>query len=387
VAVLERARSGVSTRARSYSKRLDVQHRSICRSRHKSNGLSRYSCDGFSQPRAQNGFVSDAYRACAPARKACTSSIINVSLSPGRASMFAQPMQKALSVNKMPCPIPEVRPISGTSEPSCSKTVRAWMATLTIVLSLALCAPAAISQQVPATPRSNSEVESAERSRPLTIPVPKPRTATTDPQQEASSSLQVTANGKLLTIQAKDCTLSEILDAVRAKTGASIDVSGGTSEHMTVKIGPGPARQVLASLLAWTDFDYVIQGADADSVAIQSVMLIPKSKSSPTAAAAGTPAPGPNRQPLAGQPRMAVEPTPTPTPVPVETPEPEAAAPAQQPTADSAPVAPVVERPAGAASAITPDTAPATSTQGKSATEMIQQQHNQTPGAPPPPSH
>jgi hypothetical protein len=253
------------------------------------------------------------------------------------------------------------------------------MATLTIVLSLALCAPVAISQPVPATPRSNSDVESAARSRPLTTPVPKSRTATTDPPQEASSSLQVTADGKLLTIQAKDCTLSEILDAVRAKTGASIDVSGGTSEHMTVKIGPGPARQVLSSLLAWTDFDYVIQGADADSVAIQSIMLIPKTKSSPTATAAGTPALVPNRQPLAGQPRMAVEPT----PAPVETPEPEAAAPTQQPTADAAPV----ERSAAAASGITPETGPATSTQGKSPTEMIQQQHNQTPGAPPLPSH
>jgi len=287
--------------------------------------------------------------------------------------------------------------MSGTSEPSCSKTVPAWMATLTIVLSLVLCAPSAISQQVPPTPRSDSDVESAARARPLTIPVPKPRTATTDPPQEASSSLQVTADGNLLTIQAKDCALSEILDAVRAKTGASIDVSGRTSEHMTVKIGPGPARQVLSSLLGWTEFDYVIQGSDADSVAIQSIMLIPKTKSSPTAPAAGTPALGPSRQPLAGQPRTAIEPT----PAPVETPEPEAAAPAQQPTADAAPVAPAVERSAAAAtSAITPETGSATSSQGKGTAEMIQdmqqlfqqrmqiqQQHNQTPGAPPLPSH
>ena len=300
-------------------------------------------------------------------------------------------------MNKMPCTIPEVRPMSGTSEPSCSKTVPAWMATLTIVLSLVLCAPSAISQQVPPTPRSDSDVESAARARPLTIPVPKPRTATTDPPQEASSSLQVTADGNLLTIQAKDCALSEILDAVRAKTGASIDVSGRTSEHMTVKIGPGPARQVLSSLLGWTEFDYVIQGSDADSVAIQSIMLIPKTKSSPTAPAAGTPALGPSRQPLAGQPRTAIEPT----PAPVETPEPEAAAPAQQPTADAAPVAPAVERSAAAAtSAITPETGSATSSQGKGTAEMIQdmqqlfqqrmqiqQQHNQTPGAPPLPSH
>lgn len=302
----------------------------------------------------------------------------------------------------MPRPISEVRTKSGASKPSCPKTVQAWMATLTMVLSLALCAPAAISQQVPATPPSNSDVESAARARPLTIPVPKPRTATTDPPPEASSSLEVTADGNLLTIQAKDCALSEILDAVRAKTGASIDVSGRTSEHMTVKIGPGPARQVLSSLLGWTEFDYVIQGSETDSVAIQSIMLFPKTKSSP-GTAAGTPALGPNRQPLAGQPRTAIEPPRTaiePTPAPVETPEPEAAAPAQQPTADLAPVAPVVERSAAAASAITPETGPATSTQGKSTTELIQdmqqlfqqrmqiqQQHNQTPGAPPLPSH
>lgn len=284
--------------------------------------------------------------------------------------------------------------MSGTSEPSRPRTVQAWAPILTIVLSLVLCAPRAISQQVPATQRTNSDVESAARARPLTIPVPKPRTATTDPPQEASSSLQVTSDGNLLTIQAKDCALSEILDAVRARTGASIDISGRAGEHMTVKIGPGPARQVLSSLLGWTDFDYVIQGSDADSVAIQSIMLFPKTKSSPTAAAAGTPTLGPNRQPLAGQPRMAVEPT----PAPVETPVPEVVAPAQQqPTAEAAPVTPTYDR---SAATITPEIGPATSIQGKSTTEMIQdmqqlfqqrkqiqQEHNATPGAPPLPSH
>jgi len=206
--------------------------------------------------------------------------------------------------------------------------------------------------------------------------------------------VRVTADGNQLTIQAKDCALSEILDAVRAKTGANIDASGSTGEHMTVKIGPGPARQVISSLLGWTDFDYVIQGSDGDSVSMQSIMLFPKTKAT-SSPAAGTPALGPHRQPLAGQPPEPVTPPPAPEP-----PQSEGAAPAQ-PTAEATPPSttptPIptnYERSAENAAAAPDPTA------GKSTSEMIQdmqqlyqqrkqiqQEHNQTPGAAPLPSH
>jgi len=286
-----------------------------------------------------------------------------------------------------------------TSKILCANLIQKSAAVSALVLSL-VCAPAAVSQQpAPTTPRDNNDIESA-RSRPLTVPVPKPKNATTvDPPQEAGSFVQVTSDGNLLMIQARDCSLSEILDAVRAKTGANIDVSGRTGEHMTVKIGPGPARQVISSLLGWTEFDYVIQGSDSDSVAIQSIMLFPKTKASP-APATGAPPMGANRQPLAGQPRPAA---PEPTPAPTEQPEPEAAAPAQQ-----QPQQPTAENPAISAiptnyersAANTTENGAAPSTQGKSTGEMIQDmqqlfeqrkqiqaEHNQTPGAPPLPSH
>jgi hypothetical protein len=302
--------------------------------------------------------------------------------------------KRALPVNKVPRPSCKKQPQqSGTCDSSCVRSFRVWAMALSLILLVVVCVPAAVSQQLPATERDNSDVENTARSHPLTIPVPKPRTAASDPPEEASSFLQVTFQGDELFIQAKDRALSEILDAVRAKTGASIDVSGqGTSEHMTVKIGPGPARQVLSSLLGWTDFDYVIQGSEADSLGIQSIMLFPKTK--PSGSTPGTPAMGPNRQPLASQPRG----MPVPTPAPVETPEPEAA-PAQEPIAEAAPATP--ERPASAIvpSAIVPAATPA-SMQGKSPDEMIQQmqqlfeqrrqiqiEHNNTPGAPPLPSH
>jgi len=292
--------------------------------------------------------------------------------------------KRALSVNKVPLPSCKKRPQKlETGNTSCVRSLRAWAMALSMILLVVVCVPAAVSQQLPATERGNSDVQNAARSHPLTIPVPKPRTTESDPPQEASSFLQVTFQGNELLIQAKDSALSEILDAVRAKTGASIDVSGqGTSEHMTVKIGPGPARQVLSSLLGWTDFDYVIQGSEADSLGIQSIMLFPKTK--PSGSTPGTSAMAPNRQPLASQRRG--------MPDKVETPEPEAAP--AEPIADAAPA--TAERPA---SAIVPAATPA-SMQGKSPDEMIQQmqqlfeqrrqiqiEHNNTPGAPPLPSH
>ena len=323
------------------------------------------------------------------------------------ASASSGVVEEALAVNRLPSSISELLLKPGTSYPS---VVRRLAAISAIVFSV-VCAPAVISQQASATPQGN--VENAARSRPLTIPVPKPKSATADAsQEEGPSFVRVTSDGNELTIQAKDCALAQILDAVRAKTGASIDFSGPAAEHMTVKIGPGPARQVISSLLGWTDFDYVIQGSDVDGVTIQSIMLFPKTKSA-ASAAAGTPALGPNRQPLASRQRTTPEPV-TPQPAP-ETPVSEGAAPAQ-PSADAArpegasPAQPTAEAtpPAAGATPIptnyerSAENAAAMSdpTSGKSPAEMIQnmqqlyeqrkqiqQEHNQTPGAPPLPSH
>src|SRR6516225_9263771 len=331
------------------------------------------------------------WRTCAPAKTfAAPSSIIKAPSCPlwgaEWASASSGVVEGALAVNRLPSSISEVLPKPGTSYPS---VVRRLAAISAIVFSV-VCAPAVISQQALATPQGN--IENAARSRPLTIPVPKPKSATVDaPQEEGPSFVRVTSDGNELTIQAKDCALAQILDAVRAKTGASIDFSGPDAEHMTVKIGPGPARQVISSLLGWTDFDYVIQGSDVDGVTIQSIMLFPKTKSA-ASAAAGTPALGPNRQPLASRQHTTPEPV-TPQPAP-ETPVSEGAAPAQ-PSADAArpgagatPIPTNYERSAENAAAM-PDPA-----SGKSPAEMIQnmqqlyeqrkqiqQEHNQTPGA------
>ena len=94
------------------------------------------------------------------------------------------------------------------------------------------------------------------------------------PEQTLPQPPEIDWDGKLLTIDAENSKLSDVLIAVRAKTGASIEFPGGaTSERVAVHLGPAPVREVLSSLLYGTNFDYVIQGADDDENGLRSVVV------------------------------------------------------------------------------------------------------------------
>lgn len=158
-----------------------------------------------------------------------------------------------------------------------------------------------------------SQVESAARSR-----VPRaPNSARSSSGSEGQPSTQprVLFEDGQLTVNAFDSSLADVLYALRACTGADIDLPpNASSERVTAQLGPGPARKVLADLLSWSNFDYVIQASDNDPLSIQSVTLMVRIKSSPSTA----PAPGaPGRATAV----VARPPDPTPTPAPTETPE------------------------------------------------------------------
>jgi hypothetical protein len=97
------------------------------------------------------------------------------------------------------------------------------------------------------------------------------------PQQMPARPPQVSyLNGQLLII-AHNSTLADILLAVSSQTGAVIDVpSGSGGERVAGRIGPGPARDVLATLLNGSQFDYVIVASLADSARVEHVVLISK---------------------------------------------------------------------------------------------------------------
>lgn len=103
------------------------------------------------------------------------------------------------------------------------------------------------------------------------------------------------ASGQL-TILAPNSTLGDILRAVRKETGAEIEIPGDAQERVVTRLGPGPAREVIADLLNGSRFNYVLLGSPEDPSALTRVVLVAKSgPETPNAPSA------PNAPPNAGQ--------------------------------------------------------------------------------------
>jgi len=121
----------------------------------------------------------------------------------------------------------------------------------------------------------------------------------------AASAQGVFYSSGQLRINVENSTLAEVLMRVAALTGAHIEIPEGASAEQipSLQLGPGPARQTVASLLSDSNFDYLIQGFDADPDKLQNVLLLPRGKKdnipdvparlgrSPYARAAAPPAP------------------------------------------------------------------------------------------------
>ncbi len=104
-------------------------------------------------------------------------------------------------------------------------------------------------------------------------PPPPPPTLEQSPPTAPQVSLQ---NG-LLTIDAHNSTLSQVLRAVQSKTGASVEIPAGAgNDRVVAQLGPGQPRDVLNSLLNGSRFDYVILGVSGDPGAVQRVILTPR---------------------------------------------------------------------------------------------------------------
>src|SRR5271167_1551870 len=94
---------------------------------------------------------------------------------------------------------------------------------------------------------------------------------------------KVTCDGDKLTISAQNSTLGAVLTAIRACTGAQIDVpEEARAERLFAELGPGPLRTVVADFLSSMDFDYVIKASPADPQKIQMVLLNPRTSDSPS---------------------------------------------------------------------------------------------------------
>ena len=88
---------------------------------------------------------------------------------------------------------------------------------------------------------------------------------------------QVSFQGGQLTISAQNSTLGRHLESGSDSDGATIDLPGNAPERVVGHFGPGPARDVLASLLNGSHFNYVLLGSPTDPDALDRVILMAKS--------------------------------------------------------------------------------------------------------------
>jgi len=95
-----------------------------------------------------------------------------------------------------------------------------------------------------------------------------------------ASAPQVAFHSGELTISAQNSTLGDILKEVRAQTGATVELPGNAPERVVGRFGPGPARDVLTSLLNGSHFNYLLLGSAADPNALDRVILMAKSSAS-----------------------------------------------------------------------------------------------------------
>lgn len=118
----------------------------------------------------------------------------------------------------------------------------------------------------------------------------------------AAVAPQVSFQNGQLTIVAPNSTLGDVLRAIKKQTGAEIDVPAA-NERVVTRLGPGPARDVIAELLNGSRFNYVLLGSADNANLLTRVVLVPKTPGSETAVANNNPGQQPMGQPMMQQPQ------------------------------------------------------------------------------------
>jgi hypothetical protein len=131
------------------------------------------------------------------------------------------------------------------------------------------------------SPVQSAQPQAAPPVQPQAPPVP------VTPEHGPSSPPDVSFKGGQLTIVARNSTLGDVMNAVRQRTGAAIDMPPASGERVVGQFGPGSPRDVVAQLLNGSHYDYVLLGSPADPGALKKIVLMAK---------AGGPEPGPSQE-------------------------------------------------------------------------------------------
>lgn len=148
-----------------------------------------------------------------------------------------------------------------------------------LVVAAALCLPAVGRAD---THTTSHRVHKAKKQQPPPLPPPLPSGPQGPVPQVPLDAIspvapQVIYKDGQLTIVAANSTLGDILRGVRKHTSADIEIPPTASERVVTRLGPGPAREVMAELLNGSHFNYILLGSPDDANLLVRVVLVPKS--------------------------------------------------------------------------------------------------------------
>jgi len=151
-----------------------------------------------------------------------------------------------------------------------------------LLIAGALCLSAAGRADTQNTPQH--PVRKASKKQELPAPLPSgPQGPVPQVPLDAMPAVppQVSYQDGLLTIVAPNSTLGDILRSVRKQTSADIEVPSNASERVVTRLGPAPAREVMAELLNGSRFNYILLGSAENANSLVRVVLVPKTPDTP----------------------------------------------------------------------------------------------------------
>jgi hypothetical protein len=158
-----------------------------------------------------------------------------------------------------------------------------------LLIAGVLCLPGVGRADTQTTPH---RVHKAKKQQPPPLPPPLPSGPQGPVPQVPLDAIpavapQVSYQDGLLTIVAPNSTLADILRGVRKHTAADIEIPSTASERVVTRLGPGPAREVMAELLNGSRFNYILLGSPDNANLLVRVVLVAKTSDTQTAGAAG----------------------------------------------------------------------------------------------------
>jgi len=158
-----------------------------------------------------------------------------------------------------------------------------------LLIAVALCLPVAGRADTQTTPATPHRVHKVKKQQPLPPPLPSgPQGPVPQIPLDAIAPVapQVTYQDGQLTIVAPNSTLGDILRGVRKHTSADIEIPPTANERVVTRLGPGPAREVMAELLNGSRFNYILLGSPENANQLVRVVLVAKTSDTPTPDAA-----------------------------------------------------------------------------------------------------